>query len=533
MPAPSLDTLRDALQDPATYPHEPDSVALRQTHISLVALVPPRVYKVKKPVEMGFLDFSTLEKRRHYCEEEVRLNARLCPDTYEGVVPIVETDDGLRVDPPDDADGTTVEFAVRMRHLSHEQFLHNRLARGDVTQSDVDRVARTLSTFYKERSSSPEVAAAGWIENLRVSTDENFEQTADHVGDLLSAPAFDAIRYSVDRFYDQKAALLHRRRAGGLVVDGHGDLRLEHVHLGDEAVCIYDCIEFNERLRHLDVANDLAFLAMDFDLHGRPDLARRLVEQVAEPLGDPELDALIAFYKCYRAYVRGKVEGMQARDDGRSPTERAQSQRRAVRHYQWALRYAIAGERPLVVIVFGRSGTGKSTQATALADATGWAHLSSDRIRKRRAGVPQHRRSTPAERERLYTDRMSEITYRTLQQRAVERGRAHQGTVLDATYSDPDRREALRTALRAADVPYAFVELTAPDDVLEDRLSARASVSAHASDARAEDLALLSARYEAPTALETPFHVRIDTEAAPSDTTTSILKALIRLTGEA
>jgi len=530
---PSTDALRDALRDPAAYPHDPDSVTLRETHISLVALVPPRVYKVKKPVELGFLDFSTLEQRRHFCEEEVRLNTRLCPDTYEGVVPIVETDDGLRVDPPDDSAGPVVEYAVRMRHLSPEHFLHHRLARGDVSRSDVDRVARTLSTFYKEQPSSPEVAAAGWIETLRVNTDENVEQTADHVGDLLSAPAYDALRYYVDRFYDQKAALLHRRRAGGLIVDGHGDLRLEHVHLTDDEVRIYDCIEFNERLRHLDVANDLAFLAMDFDLHGRPDLARRLVDQVATPLGDPELDALIAFYKCYRAYVRGKVEGMQARDHGRSPTERAQSRRRAVRHYQWALRYAVAGEQPLVVVVFGRSGTGKSTQAAALAAATGWAHLSSDRIRKRRAGVPQHRRSTAAERERLYTDQMTELTYRTLQQRAVERGRAHQGTVLDATYSDPDRREALRTALRAADVPYVFVELTAPDDVLRSRLSARTSRSAHASDARAEDLAPLSARYEAPTALETPFHVRIDSADAPEDTTLSILKALIRLTGEA
>jgi aminoglycoside phosphotransferase family enzyme/predicted kinase len=533
MSAPSTDALRRALRDPETYPHEPASVTLRETHISLVALVPPRVYKVKKAVELGFLDFSTLAQRRHYCEEEVRLNSRLCADTYEGVVPIVETEAGLRVDPSDAVDGTTVEYAVRMRHLSHDQFLHNRVARDEVSRTDVDRVAGALSTFYKTRSSSPEVAAAGWIENLRVSTDENFEQTAGQVGDLLSSPAYDALRYYVDRFYEQNAALLHRRRAGGLVVDGHGDLRLEHVHLTDEALCIYDCIEFNDRLRHLDVANDLAFLAMDFDLHGRPDLGRRLVGRVAEALGDPELDTLIAFYKSYRAYVRGKVEGMQARDEGRAPTDRARSRRRAVRHYRWALRYALAGERPLVVVVFGRSGTGKSTQAAALADATGWAHLSSDRIRKRRAGVPQHRRSTPAERERLYTDRLTDLTYRTLQQRAVERGRAHRGTVLDATYSAPARRDALRTALRAADVPYAFVELTAPDDVLRGRLSDRNATSAHASDARADDFEDLSARYEAPTALESPFHVRVDTEDAPDDTTLAILKALIRLTSDA
>jgi len=530
---PSSDALRRALRTPETFPHEPDSVTLRETHISLVALVPPRVYKLKKAVDLGFLDFSTLQQRRHYCEEEVRLNARLCQNVYDDVVPIVETEDGLRVDPADVQKGTIVEYAVRMHHLSPEHFLHNRLARGEVHRDEVDRVARRLSRFYQEQPSSPDVAAAGWIDHLRDITDENFEQSADHVGPLLSAPTYDALRYYVDRFYDQNAALLHRRRAGGLVVDGHGDLRLEHVHLTDERLCIYDCIEFNERLRHLDVANDLAFLAMDFDLHGRPDLGRRLVGQVAASLGDPELDALIAFYKCYRAYVRGKVEGMQARDDDRSPAARARHRRRAVRRYQLALRYAVAGERPLVVVVFGRSGTGKSTQAAALAAATGWAHLSSDRIRKRRAGVPQHRRSTSADRERLYTDRRIDLTYRTLQQRAVERGRAHQGTVLDATYSDPDRRDRLRTALRAADVPYAFVELTAPDEVLRRRLSDRSSASAYASDARAADLDMLSARYEPPTALESPFHVRIGTEDAPDDTTLAILQALIRLTDEA
>ena len=527
-PSSSVHRLRDALADPAAYPHDPDTVTFRQTHISLVALAPPRVYKIKKPVDLGFLDFSTLEQRRHYCEEEVRLNRRLCEHTYEGVVPVVETEDGLRVDPPR-ADGEVVDYAVQMRRLPPEGFLHNRLRRGDVVPADLDRVADVLCQFYKERPSRPEVAAAGWIEALRVSTDENFEQTTGHVGPLLAEPVYEALRYYVDRFYDQRAALLHRRRAGGLIVDGHGDLRLEHVHLSDDRVCIYDCVEFNERFRHLDVANDVAFLAMDLDLHGRPDLARRLAHRIAERLGDPELDALIDFYKCYRAYVRGKVEGMQAQDEEIPTEERARSRQRAHRRYQWALRYALAGDEPLVVVVFGRSGTGKSTQAAALARATGWAHLSSDRVRKRRAGVPLHRRSTSAERARLYDADMTDCTYRTLQERAVTRGRADEGTVLDATYSDPDRRDRLRTALRAADVPYAFVELTAPDAVLRERLSTRDARSATASDARPEDFEMLSARYQAPTALEDPFHVRVGTDAAPAETTRTMLKALIRL----
>ena len=311
--------------------------------------------------------------------------------------------------------------------------------------------------------------------------------------------------------------------AAEAVVDGHGDLRLEHVHLTDERVCIYDCIEFNERLRHLDVANDIAFLAMDLDLHGRPDFADHLSSRIADTLGDPELDELIDFYKCYRAYVRGKVEGMRADEDDISPPEQAQSRTRAHQYYQWALRYALGAE-PLVVVIFGRAGTGKSTQASALA-----AHLSSDEIRKTRAGVPLHQRTDAEMRDRLYSNHMTDLTYRTLQQRAVARGREYKGTILDATYSSPKRREDLRVALRSANIPYAFVELTASDEELRDRLSARDADSAQASDAREEDLEMLSRRYQAPNALEDPFHVRVPTDDTESNTTLTLLKTLIRL----
>jgi hypothetical protein len=183
----------------------------------------------------------------------------------------------------------------------------------------------------------------------------------------------------------------------------------------------------------------------------------------------------------------------------------------------------------MVVVVFGRSGTGKSTQAAALARALGWPHVASDRVRKTLAGVPLHRRTAAAARDTLYSDTMTDRTYETLRARALERAARNGGTVLDATYSDPDRRDALRTALREADVPYAFVELTASDAVLRDRLATRNAEHATASDARAEDFDFLDSRYDAPTALEDARHVRIDTERAPEETTLAVLKALIRL----
>lgn len=524
----TIQDLQEALSDPGAYPYDVREVEFRHTHISLVALAGDWVYKVKKPVDLGFLDFSTLERRHHFCKEEVRLNRRLCEPIYQGVVPLVERDGTLVVD-GDRRRGTVVEYAVKMKRLDPDAFLDAQVWAGRTNVGDLDRVADRLCSFYEERASTPEIAEAGWVDRLRVSTDENFEQTRSQIGESISRPAYDALRYYTDRFYDQNEALLHRRRAGGFIVDGHGDLRLEHVHLTDERICIYDCIEFNERFRRLDVANDVAFLAMDLDLHGRPDLGRRLVDRVSHQLGDPHMTDLIDFYKSYRAYVRGKVEGMRFAEEEVPAAERGQSRTSALRHYQWALRYAVTGTEPLVVVVMGRAGTGKSTQAAAIAKSLGWAHLSSDRVRKSLADVSLHERADAATRERLYTREMSDATYQILQTRALHRARNHKGTVLDGTYSRRTMRERLRTTLRDANVARAFVELTAPDAVLRARLANRTQTAPTASDARAEDFDMLDERYDAPDALEDSRHIHIDTQDSPNETTLEILQTLIRL----
>lgn len=530
MPVP-VDTLRDLLTDPATYPYDPEEIRLKQTHISVVAVAPPYVYKFKKPVDFGFLDFSTLEKRRDACEAEVRLNRRLCAHTYEGVVPLVRTGGQTRVDPEEETEASVVEYAVKMRYLPPEHFLHHRAEDERLTAADVDRVVRHLADFYHDRPSTPEIAEAGWIDRIRVSTDENFAQTEALAGDLLPRPTFEAVRYYTDRFFDQHATLFHQRRAGGFVVEGHGDLRLGHVHLTDEQVCIYDCIEFNERLRRLDWANDIAFLAMDFDVHGRADLGRHFVHRMQEALNDPALTTLIDFYKTYRAYVRGKVEGLQAADADLPPEERDESRAAAQRYYRRALRYAVNGGAPLVAVVMGTVGSGKSTQAEALAEALGWERVSSDRVRKSLAGVPLEAQPDAEARAQLYTSEMSARTYGALRDRALKRSTSPggTGTILDATYSRRAERERLRSRLRAADVPYVFVECTAPDDILKHRLAARTASTAHGSDARLDDFDMLQERYEAPTALEDARHVRVSTEPDPTETTTDILKHLIRM----
>ena len=271
------------LSRPESFPGKPANVEIRQTHISIVVIASPNVYKIKKPLDLGFLDFSTLEKRRHFCVEEVRLNRRLTQDVYLGIVPIARRDGLLHFG----AEGEIVEYAVRMRELSRAGFLHERLALGAATMSDLERVAARLCDFYQAQKSSETIAEWGRVAKLRVSTDENFTQTERFVGSLLGRPAFAALRFFTNQVYERHASLFERRRKEGRILDCHGDLRCEHVHLADDEVNIFDCIEFNERLRFIDVANDVAFLAMDLDFLGRPDLGAAFLHRIADLLNDP------------------------------------------------------------------------------------------------------------------------------------------------------------------------------------------------------------------------------------------------------
>jgi hypothetical protein len=512
------------LAEPASYPHAPASVELIQTHISIVALAPPYVYKVKKAVDFGFLDFTTLEQRRYYCEEEVRLNRRLCDDLYLGVTPLYATTNGLSFDEGDEV----VEWAVKMRQLDPTFFLDAWLDRGELQETHLDRVAQRLAAFYAHLPGSPGAAEWGRPPRLRISIDENFEQSDEMVGPIVSRPAFEALRFYMDRFVDAHAGLLHQRRSDGYVVEGHGDLRLEHIHLTEDRVCIYDCIEFSQRLRAVDVASDVAFLAMDLDMHDRPRLGRYVAEQMASTLQDPDLLRLMDFYKSYRAHVRAKVEGFQDVND-MPPSEQQQHRQRSQRYFQLALRYAVAGSAPLVVIVMGGVATGKSTQAAHLGEMLGWPVLSSDRIRKEQASVPLHERPDPATREELYASQRTEAVYAALAEQSLNHAAEDRGSILDATYSRSAHRDALRRRLQDQHLSYCFVELTAPTEVIRSRLKQREQGGGGVSDARLDDFSMLQARYEAPDAREDAFHLTIDASGSPDETALAILRDLICL----
>jgi hypothetical protein len=518
------------LKSPDSYSHKSAEVRAIQTRISQVFIAPPFVFKLKKPLNLGFLDFSTLEKRRYFCQREIELNRRLCPEIYLGAVPIYEKDSGFSFEPA----GEIVEYAVKMKELSHGGFLNELLEKSLVGEKEINRVISILHQFYQAETPTPEIEQWGTPEKLRISTDENFTQIEPFVGKTISSAAFEAIRHYTNQFYVANERLFRERLQQHRILDCHGDLRLDHVHLTSEATTIFDCIEFNDRLRFIDIANDLAFLAMDFDFKGRSDLGHLFLRNAAHQLGDAGVLNVANFYKCYRAFVRGKVESFQAVE--KETTNPQEHERQAARYFRLALRYAVAGSEPLILVVMGRVGTGKSSIAKRLASELDWPVFSSDEIRKTLAGVPLHRRTPPDLRDKIYSARMTRRTYR----KVIEDGLAaigcsrerrprllqpHDGVILDATFSTRALRKCLRDECNKANVPIQFIELEVGPDEIKKRLKLRDEKTAEVSDARFQDFEKLSAAYQAPSELA-PDLIKISTKTSVFDTVKEILLCL-------
>jgi uncharacterized protein len=507
------------LESPASYPHGPAEVRAIQTHISWVFVASPFVFKVKKPVNLGFLDFSTLEKRRYFCRREIELNRRLCPEVYLGVVPIYKTTSGFSFN----GEGEIVEYAVKMKELPDGWFLSELLEKNLVGEKEINRMISTLHRFYQTETPTPEIEQWGTPEKLKISTDENFAQVEPFVGKTISSAAFEAIRHFTDQFYIVNANLFCERIQQHRILDCHGDLHLDHVHLTPEAITIFDCIEFNDRFRFIDTANDLAFLAMDCDFKGRNDVGNLLLQNAARELGDAGILRVANFYKCYRAFVRGKVESIQATE--KETTNPRDRERQAARYFRLALRYAIVGSEPLILAVMGRVGTGKSTIAKRLASELDWPVFSSDEIRKRLAGVPLTQRTPPELRGKIYSAQMTQQTYRKLLVDALATLEENRGVILDATFSRRALRKVLRDECNKANVPFQFVELEADASEIKKRLKTRDEKSSETSDARLEDFQKLSAAYEPPSELG-PDLIRISTTTSVSDAVKTILLCL-------
>lgn len=328
---------------PAAYPHPTPKIELVQTHISYVLLAGDYVYKFKKPVNFGFLDFSDLAKRRHFCGEELRLNRRLCPELYLGLVTVSEEGDGLRLSEGKNAAGTVVEYGIKMARMPEAGMMANLIARDELSADHLDRIIAKLAPFYQAADGGPEVRALGTAAAVSVNVLENFTQTEGFIGcPALSAAQFETISSYSRRFLGQQE-LFAARIAAGRIREGHGDLYSANICFADPELYIFDCIEFNQRFRCCDVASDIGFLAMDLDFHGLEGLSAHLVENFAQRAADPGLLTMLRFYTCYRAYVRGKIGLFTAHAPEVDPATKEKSLGMAARYFALAERYARQG----------------------------------------------------------------------------------------------------------------------------------------------------------------------------------------------
>ena len=324
-----------ALQDRAAFPHPVDEVRLVQTHISYVLLAGDFAYKIKKPVNFGFLDFTTLAQRRHFCEEELRLNRRLCPELYLVVEPITQDGEGICLN----GQGPAIEYCLKMARMPEERMMGAVIRKGELTRALLDGIVDLLVPFYRQAESGAEITAFGRPEAVAVNVRENFEQTRSFVGGPALSPAqFETIsRYALN--FLGREELFSARMAAGRIRDCHGDLYSANICLAARTY-IYDCIEFNQRFRYCDVASDVAFLAMDLDFHHLPELSHYFIARFSERSADPGLATMLDFYKCYRAYVRGKIGLFTAHAPEVEPAVKAASLEGAKRYFALATSYA-------------------------------------------------------------------------------------------------------------------------------------------------------------------------------------------------
>lgn len=458
-----------SLLKPSAYPEPTVSVRLIQTHVSFIFITDDFVYKIKKPVDFGFLNFSTLDRRRFYCNEEVRLNRRLSPDIYLGVVEVRESPCGAAFH----GDGKVIDYAVKMRRLPEERMLNRLLGEGKATDDDIRRIARTIAEFHLDAGRSEEIDRYGSTECIRRNWEENFQQIADFSSLTIRGQDLRIIKEWVENFLVENERLFADRVSRGFIRDCDGDIHTENICLNDQ-VRIFDCIEFNNRFRYSDTASDIAFLLMDFDFNGRPDFSDIFLAEYAAATEDRDIGRLLDFYKLYRAVVRGKVESFSLRDPNIPAHEKQAAKQRAIRYFRLARGYVLRRKLPpSLIITCGLTGTGKSSMAKELAFELGLEVAGSDETRKRLAAVGPYEHRLDEYNKGIYTETFTDATYGELLRRSEKTLAAGRGIVVDATFRRKGDRLLFRNLAARLKVPFYLILTTCPENVVKERLDER------------------------------------------------------------
>ncbi len=464
------ESLVQAMLDPAFYPKPPAEVTHRTTHISHLFFAGALVFKVKKAVRYAFLDYSTLKRRRHFLQEELRLNRRLAPSVYIGVMPITFDDLGWRLG----GWAEPVEYTLVMRRLPDKRMLPSLLETEQVTPAMMRELAEFLARFHREAERVTGITAENYAAIVQKQWNKNLAELEPFIGELFDGESFGALQKFAADFIEQHGELFARRAAQGWIRDVHGDLHAEHICFAPEGIQIFDCVEFDARLRHCDLASEIAFLLMDMEMRGGKDLIEPFLRRYGELIDDPEGGELLPFWKCYRALVRAKVYALRGAGDSDM----------ARRYFFHAARTVWQSLPPFIVMVSGLTGSGKSTLARALSARTGMALLQSDMIRKELAGKTG--RQTVPYSAGIYSPALTEKTYTTMARRAERLSAQGKGVIVDATFGRRAQREKIIRFAAKQRIAAFMIHCSVDEQAIQTRLAQREAEGRDISDGRWE-----------------------------------------------
>jgi aminoglycoside phosphotransferase family enzyme/predicted kinase len=490
----------EQMQKPDFYPHPvTQPIELMQTHVSYVVLTGEHVYKLKKHVNFGFLDYSTLEKRKHFCEEEIRLNQEMAAEIYEEVLPITAVDGKLQLG----GEGEPVEYALKMHQFPQEALLSERYKEGKLPIERMEELGHVVADFHRNTATNDYICSFGEIPKIRAAFDENYEQTQNYIGVAQTQEQFDETQAFTNRFFTERAELFTRRREEDKIRECHGDLHLRNICIWNDKLLLFDRIEFNEPFRFVDTIYDVAFLVMDLDARGSRDFGNAFLNTYMEQTGDWEGLQLLPLYLSRQAYVRAKVTSFLLDDPEIPETVKQEAVDSATDYYRLAWEYTQKGEGK-IMMMSGLSGSGKTTIAKEIARKLGAIHLRSDAVRKHLAGIGVNQKGDDS----LYSPEMNEKTYNRLLELGVMLAAQGFSVILDAKYDRQGLRQKVMNQGGKQNIPVQILHCDAPMAVLRDRVSGR---TGDISDATPDLLAQQQAQAEDFTEAEKAHVVSIDT----------------------
>jgi aminoglycoside phosphotransferase family enzyme/predicted kinase len=461
--------LVNAMLNPSFYPHEAE-IKFIETHISCVFLTGKYAYKIKKSVNFGFLNFSTLENRKNFCEQEVKLNSRINPSLYIGVMPISLINNSYVLNSSENI----VEYCIKMTELPQDSLMSNLLIQNRVSEGDINRIAQKVVNFHDKAS---KIKDTHFVDSIKYNLEENFSQTENIVGWLMSKTNYNLIRdRSLSFFNSHKSDFLDRMK-NSLFVDGHGDLHSKNISIMPDDIYIFDCIEFNERFRIQDISSEIAFLSMDLDFSNRSDLSSVYVNTYQQ-LSKRNILPYLEFFKSYLAYVRGKVLYFSFINDQKNKD----LENTIKRYFRLSAKY-FNNSLPTIFVISGLSGTGKSALAKRLSFQTNIKRFSSDDIRKELAGIPKHESAKADYNKGIYSPDFTKNVYIKMLELTEGEIQSNRSVILDATFNSDVYRNMILDLAKRLGTDMILIEREADLEVITERLTKRAVKRNTSSDA--------------------------------------------------